>query len=1470
LRAREVAAALLVLWAALATGLAAEDGGEEEEFDSRVFVDTEDEATGDIKRAWRARNTEPPNWRKAIEIYLRVVREYGHTVYPQSDRLYLPVSGLVRRELASLPGEGRDLYRVLKLREAELAFRRAEAAGSAAEMEKVAEYYPCLPTAPRALYVLGEWARARGEPNRAVYYWQRLVSEYPDWEQGSKAALLARSALVAVESGRRAEGQRLLADLRKTSGLIRLRVGGKEMMVADEIARRLELGGRAQPGAADSSGFWPSIGGSAAHDRVVARAVDAGVPRRPLPLSAAAAPKLPQYQAIRRGTPAPKGPGRRHPVCAGGTVILAGDSDVLAVRGRSGKPIWPATKNSKPDFKLPCSRMTLPAIGEGRVFAVLGVPQRSSGYAFRRGNQTFRSNVTLRAYALSGGKLKWESGRRDSGAVREFLRSVDLSAAPVYHGGYVYCPAIKRSSIDDAFLLCFDASDGRLVWKTFVCAGHPLRAGHYYNAFAVAEDCLPPAVSEGLVALVTNLGAVGVMDAASGSLLWVYLYDRVEAGSNQARMIVGRQVPTAPSMWGPSAPVISGGVIYAAPQDCPDLLALDLTSGAIRWKSPRADPDHGDLSHLVGISGDYLVCSGGRQVVIFSARTGKRLRRVRLMAAEAGLGLVGAGFAIIPSKEGLERICLETGKILATYRFKDGEAEAGNLLVCDDVLLSASQRQLGAYYCWDEVVASITKRLKADPDAATPRAELGEIHFSADRYREAADYFKQALARVKPGEERDHVPLEPEVRRHIWESHSRLAEALEKKGKFAEALVDFGEAHKYAQSDGERMTGHLRFARCREGLKEWAAAVAEYQEVIYSGKSLDAKTGRSRYYREKYRAPSGRGVMAGPYAKAQIDSIVAEHGREAYARFEEAASEMLAEATAAGDVEKAARIVEWYPNSEALSPALILIARLHAAAGRHKEAVARLREHMNTRRNSPRAPEVYARLGLIYLAQNRAGPARSVMGSMLRRWPDGKFDLDDRAWSVKDFVEEHIPEAARLARGEEAADLRAPLRTAWKAATGGGALLVPKGDEYDVSGTLFLRRSSSDVLAVNLASGKVDWRRSGFSRFGSHHQYQIAAVAAPGVVAVGSGEKLVGLAPGDGQTLWEVPLAAGKGEANRRVQYCLLAAGEGVVAAGALWTGMDPRTRQYRQRVRLVALDEATGEQYWELESDHRVVDLQLKEGLIYVSTYDQRARRSWVRAYEVVTGEMRFQAGLTKNQTAGAMYLHDDRLLVSCRTEIYCFDARSGKLKWRNATGGANAVVLAADETRVVAAVQVIDRGRQSSKLIAWDTDGGKRLWSSGKLEGLVQGGVTMGVIFAPGGQPVPVASDTAVVAVALREFRKQSCTVVAYDGATGKLRWRSTLPRGSFASPVLTGRGHAASVVYGRGGTERRVWNLGNGKLVERQRISGGSGTLTVQEGEVLQVTSADVQKLAPAAEKQKSSGPAAGEPGKDPGKK
>lgn len=1426
-RLSSVAAAAAALALAVLAGAAAlrapaaraGDAGEDAELDTRVFLDQDPDAAGLVRIARAA--GESGKWQLAIEKYLEAARRYGNTVVGGGERLYLPVHALVRAELMGMPKEGRELYRVLKSREAEQACERALAEGDEAALARVVAEYPGLEAAPRALYLLGERARARGDLGRAIFCWRRLLHEYPDWE-GRRVPLLARALTTALDGGRFSEAAELLRELRKVSALARLRIAGREVAVAEAAEKALRSGSAALhlPGA--ESGAWTSIGGDGAHARASALPPENLVRRWRVKPPAAAAASL-RGIAAARGRPAPAaglGASPRHPVCAAGFVFLAGDSGVCALRAVSGQVAWTAPANASWEKALAASRAALPTIGEGRVYVTLGQPLPPQHYRRERAVPPGLRRPALHAYGLESGKLLWIGAARgaDKDAAK-FLAEIDLTGTPVFSSGKVYCPAVKSGqTMGDAYVACFDAASGELLWRTFVCAGYPVGRVGYGNA--PRTDGQPPAADQGVVAFVSNLGAVAALEGATGQLLWLYLYDRLEPPGRDrfGRVTAAGAAGQSPSWTG--APVISAGVLYAAPQDGPDLIALELASGRLLWKA-RVGPE----MRIVGLSGDRLVLAGGRNVLAFSAATGKRLWRGLLDGGESGLGLLGGELALIPTPKGLQRFSLGNGKLLGAIPFQEGQLEAGNLVVSGDVLVTSGPGAASGYFSWDLVLGKLEAQIAADPQAAAPRAEKGELHRCVGKDRQAIGFFLEALERAKPGEVWSGRPLAAAVKRQVWECRSQLGEYGERHRRYAEALEDYVQAQRFAQSPPEEMLGYLRQARCHEALENWPAAVVQYQQAI------------ARVPEETYEQESSR-MLAGLFARSRIERIIKAQGREPYARFDAQAAELLARAAEGKDAALAARVLKEYPNSASASGATVLLGDLAMAAGRPAEAAAHLREHLIQLPGDRREVEIRARLALAYKAQGLNSLSKATLERLLQVAGKGeqRFELGGRAWTAREFVAAHLaggPGLPLLAAGAPLPDLSPPLEKAWEASVGGGnAVILPAPGTAALSGCIFVRVNANSVTAIDAETGKRRWRANELPPY-NPHQTTPGLVAGQTVLVPGT-EGLVALAADSGKRLWEArpvaapqaaPVPPGMPAGMLQMQRMLVAADDGVVAVAGSHTSREGNRNTWQTTLRVY--EEATGQEISSRTLENRMCEsLLMARGKVLIGGRDViQGRNNEITAVEVSDASVAYV--IKADRGLPVLHAVGGRLLAVDPKGISCYDLAGGKLLWNAARGGAQSVtLLAADESRLIAvAAETQRRGGRLPSLspFAVDMATGKQLWAAGDAKGAPMtftGTTTQTVAGRPPLVVEEVPSDLGKVTLHVNNPWAGKVSLATLDGESGRMLWGSELPRGSNLLGHLRGTGHVAAVITRpRARPELHVWDLATGKLVQVQ---------------------------------------------------
>ncbi|MEM8886240.1 MAG: PQQ-binding-like beta-propeller repeat protein, partial [Planctomycetota bacterium] len=177
----------------------------------------------------------------------------------------------------------------------------------------------------------------------------------------------------------------------------------------------------------------------------------------------------------------------------------------------------------------------------------------------------------LLAYDTKNDQILWRRGRftprRDDPAI--LRRPIFYRGAPAVVGGRLYVYGAIREQAESgptrreqSYLFCFDRIDGRLLWHRFLGSGDTEAPPQLPPISGLA-----PAVSQGVVVVVTGLGVAAALDARSGEFIWLYRYDR-HPEREQFRLMVRREqyAPRRPG-WKREAPRILGNYVHFAPVD---------------------------------------------------------------------------------------------------------------------------------------------------------------------------------------------------------------------------------------------------------------------------------------------------------------------------------------------------------------------------------------------------------------------------------------------------------------------------------------------------------------------------------------------------------------------------------------------------------------------------------------------------------------------------------------------------------------------------------------------------------------------------------------------------------------------------------------------------------------------------------------------------------------------------------------
>jgi len=162
--------------------------------------------------------------------------------------------------------------------------------------------------------------------------------------------------------------------------------------------------------------------------------------------------------------------------------------------------------------------------------------------------------------------------------------------APAVSGERLYVYGAVRERSEDGptrkeagYLFCFARRDGRLLW---------------YRLLGSAETDAPPemppvsglapAVSHGVVVVVSGVGVAAALDAESGEVIWLLRYDRKPLPERmRLRVVRERWVPQRPG-WKREAPRIVGEYVHFAPMDSDALLRC--------WLRGRRRPEDGVMT----------------------------------------------------------------------------------------------------------------------------------------------------------------------------------------------------------------------------------------------------------------------------------------------------------------------------------------------------------------------------------------------------------------------------------------------------------------------------------------------------------------------------------------------------------------------------------------------------------------------------------------------------------------------------------------------------------------------------------------------------------------------------------------------------------------------------------------------------------------------------------------------------------
>ena len=300
-----------------------------------------------------------------------------------------------------------------------------------------------------------------------------------------------------------------------------------------------------------------------------------------------------------------------HPVVKDGKVFLNTMTRIIAFDLRSGKA-WPDIRPSRALFDSRVSAAAYLPLG----YPIVGTPRGTLSISDSELYARMGDPVTgwaNREVAPDGGSFSQIVGLdldRQGAMLKGFpLRlqppdfdGFEFDGAPLVWGDLLLVAVVERDNVGlRRSIAAFDRRSGDLRWRSGVLAAGTVEGSDRANL--ISHQLLTAA--GGRIYYNTNLGAIACLDPLSGRTVWLTQYERAMKSGQ-------RSYPTPDRFrYRDLTPCLfSRELLYCAPQDCPEIFALDATTGDLVWSTDSQQVS--DAIHLIGLHGDSLIVSGDR------------------------------------------------------------------------------------------------------------------------------------------------------------------------------------------------------------------------------------------------------------------------------------------------------------------------------------------------------------------------------------------------------------------------------------------------------------------------------------------------------------------------------------------------------------------------------------------------------------------------------------------------------------------------------------------------------------------------------------------------------------------------------------------------------------------------------------------------------------------------------------------
>jgi len=1065
---------------------------------TKVYFDTSHAADALLRSA--ENHARAGSFAEAVDIYQRVIGQFGDKVVdvpaepggvPEDSRLSVNARRECQRRIAAMPPEARALYRARVDALAERWFRQGAASRDRSLLRRVVDQAFCSSWGDEALELLGDLAFQDGNFAEAISAYSQLAPDRPgglglvhpdpsvDLARVAAKKILCRAA-IGDHPPTPAELTSFGAEYPGAAGPFAGRRGPLAVDLAEAIRDD-----RLVP-TTQADGRWPTFAGSPTRNKIAPGSIDVGSLQWQAELDPIASSRSGGFRGGRMGmVPATQVPPERllayHPIVVGDQVIVDGEKQITAyqLNSRPGEHAGSAANPVEVAWRTPdllgspmasrgsagLARYTLTAFGD-RVYARMGQPpssiQMGNRVAFNMGAAS--TSVVVAISRSAQGHLLWKREaseialpkRRAEGGSRNAV----FEGSPIADAKNVYVAITDRIEMTATYVACLDAETGATRWVRYVCEANANVDPFLGGGLEVGHRLLT--LDGPTIYYQTNLGAVASIDAETGGIRWLATYP----WQGRNAMGQGRERDLNPA-------VVHDGLVIVAPDDAPEIYAFDAATGRLAWKTEPI-PEEFKLTHLLGVAKGQLVATGDR-VLWFDVKTGK-LAHAWPETAQAvqgfGRGILAGDKVYWPTRTEIHVLDQASGlKAEPPIRLQETyQCEGGNLAVGDGYLIVAQAAKLVVFCQNSRLIDRYRDEIARAPEQALNYYRLAQAAEAIGRDDLALASLELALPRVRPSEGIDGVPLGEAARDHQRRLLMKLGRKARAAKDWAEAARRFEAAGEAARSDRDRLEARLELADVQLSRGEPRTAVATLQALLADERlralNVDAADGH-------------RSVRADLLIADRLATLLRERGRDLYAEFDRAASDLLARGREQKDPRLLEDVGRSYPAALVVPDAWLALGELSDELHRPGDAARAYKRLLAGASDDPLRARALWGLARAYEAQKLWVSARDAYLQALARFADLRVERIGPV-PIRDLVAARLAREpfARMVGDRSEPSVPVPLRRRWDrrwpvAAHPIGADGVPPSAE---AGRVFLVQGR-EIRPVDPGSGDSAWSR---------------------------------------------------------------------------------------------------------------------------------------------------------------------------------------------------------------------------------------------------------------------------------------------------------------------------------------------------------------------------------------------------------